>query len=169
MGSSTGGRRRFIAGIGAALAVAGAGPAVALTPVVACPTDRVTITGSFGMAAFNVDVAADDETRARGLMHVESMPLSKGMLFVYQRPQRMSFWMRNTLIELDMLFLDGSGVIRHIHHRAQPLDETPISGGEDLLLGVLEINGGLARRLGIQTGDVLRHPAFASVSDPWHC
>lgn len=169
MGSSKADRRRFIAGLGAALAVAGAGPAMALTPVVACPTDRVTITGGFGIAAFNVDVAADEETRARGLMHVESMPLSKGMLFVYQRPQRMSFWMRNTLIELDMLFLDGSGVIRHIHHRAQPLDETPISGGEDLLLGVLEINGGLANRLGIQTGDVLRHPAFASVSDPWTC
>jgi hypothetical protein len=102
-------------------------------------------------------------------MHVESMPLSKGMLFVYQRPQRMSFWMRNTLIELDMLFLDGFGVIRHIHHRAQPLDETPISGGDDLLLGVLEINGGLASRLGIQAGDVLRHPAFVSLSDPWNC
>jgi uncharacterized membrane protein (UPF0127 family) len=129
----------------------------------------VTITGGFGAAAFNVDVAADEETRARGLMHVESMPLSKGMLFVYQRPQRMSFWMRNTLIELDMLFLDGFGVIRHIHHRAQPLDETPISGGDDLLLGVLEINGGLASRLGIQAGDVLRHPAFVSLSDPWNC
>ena len=169
MGSSKADRRRFIAGIGAAIAVVGAGPVAARTPVMPCPTDRVTITGGFGTAAFNVDVAADEETRARGLMHVESMPLSKGMLFVYQRPQRMSFWMRNTLIELDMLFLDASGVIRHIHHRAQPLDETPISGGDELLLGVLEINGGLASRLGIQTGDVLRHPAFASVSDPWHC
>lgn len=145
------------------------GPAAALTPRMPCPTDRVTVTGGFGTAAFNVDVAADEATRARGLMHVEQLPLSKGMLFVYQRPQRMSFWMRNTLIELDMLFLDGFGVIRHIHHRAQPLDETPISGGNDLLLGVLEINGGLARRLGIQTGDVLRHPAFVSLSDPWVC
>jgi len=170
MGSSKANRRRFIAGIGAAIAVSGAaGPVAALTPVMPCPTDRVTITGGFGAAAFNVDVAADEETRARGLMHVESMPLSKGMLFVYQRPQRMSFWMRNTLIELDMLFLDGFGVIRHIHHRAQPLDETPISGGDDLLLGVLEINGGLASRLGIQAGDVLRHPAFVSLSDPWNC
>lgn len=170
MGSSKANRRRFIAGIGAAIAVSGAaGPVAALTPVMPCPTDRVTITGGFGAAAFNVDVAADEDTRARGLMHVESMPLSKGMLFVYQRPQRMSFWMRNTLIELDMLFLDGFGVIRHIHHRAQPLDETPISGGDNLLLGVLEINGGLASRLGIQTGDVLRHPAFVSLSDPWNC
>ena len=91
------------------------------------------------------------------------------MLFVYQRPQVMSFWMRNTLIELDMLFLDGFGVIQHIHHRAQPLDETPISPGDMLLFGVLEINGGLARRLGIKVGDVLRHPSFISLDDPWYC
>jgi len=149
--------------------LAGTGAGAAKTPLPACPTDRVTIKGSFGTAAFNVEVAADEASRARGLMHVEQMSLSSGMLFVYQRPQLMSFWMRNTLIELDMLFLDGSGVIRHIHHRAQPLDETPISGGPDMLIGVLEINGGLARRLGIKVGDVLRHPAFVSTSEPWNC
>ncbi|MEH6644290.1 DUF192 domain-containing protein [Sulfitobacter sp.] len=149
--------------------LAGAGPFAAKTPLPACPTDRATIKGSFGTAAFNVELAADETSRARGLMHVEHLPLSSGMLFVYQRPQLMSFWMRNTLIELDMLFLDGFGVIRHIHHRAQPLDETPISGGPDMLIGVLEINGGLARRLGIKVGDVLRHPAFISTSEPWNC
>jgi uncharacterized membrane protein (UPF0127 family) len=119
--------------------------------------------------AFNVDVADDDATRAQGLMHVPSMPLSRGMLFIYQRPQPLSFWMRNTLIELDMLFLDSFGVIQHIHHRAQPLDETPISPGPMPLNGVLEINGGLARRLGIAVGDVVRHPALESVAEPWVC
>lgn len=167
MGSSDFNRRRFFAGLGAA--VVWGGPVRALTPLVACPTDRVTISGGFGSAAFNVDVAADEETRARGLMNVPEMSLSRGMLFVYQRPQLMSFWMRNTLIELDMLFLDGFGVIQHIHHRAKPLDETPISGGTKMLTGVLEINGGLARRLGIKQGDVLRHPAFVSLSEPWNC
>lgn len=167
MGNSHFGRRAFITGLG--LVLAGAGAVSAKTPLPACPTDRAVITGSFGTAAFNVDVAADEDSRARGLMHVESLPLSRGMLFVYQRPQIMSFWMRNTLIELDMIFLDGFGVIRHIHHRAQPLDETPISGGPDLLIGVLEINGGLAQRLGIKVGDVLRHPAFISRSEPWQC
>jgi uncharacterized membrane protein (UPF0127 family) len=127
------------------------------------------ITGTFGKAAFSVDVAADEASRAQGLMNVSSMRLSQGMLFVYDKPQPMSFWMRNTLIELDMLFLDGSGVIQHIHHRAQPLNETVISSGNMRLTGVLEINGGLAKRLGIGVGDVLRHPAFVSLETPWNC
>lgn len=169
MGNSSIGRRRLLAALTAA-GLAAAAPALALTPLApACPTDRVSITGDFGKAAFNVDVAADDASRAQGLMHVARMPLSTGMLFVYDRPQRMAFWMRNTLIELDMLFVDGFGVIQHIHHRAQPGDETVISPGDMLLLGALEINGGLARRLGIKAGDVLRHPAFVSLDAPWEC
>lgn len=172
MGNSYCNRRRVVTGLAMVLAGAGAGAAgegLAQITQTACPTDRVHISGAFGAASFSVDVADDDASRARGLMHVETLPLSRGMLFVFQRPQHMSFWMRNTLIELDMLFLDNFGVIRHIHHRAQPLDETPISGGPDLLTGVLEINGGLARRMGINVGDVLRHPAFVSLSDPWAC
>lgn len=172
MGNSCCNRRRVVTGLAMLLAGAGvgvAGDGLAQIPQTGCPTDRVHITGAFGAASFGVDVAADDAARARGLMYVEVLPLSRGMLFVYQRPQQLSFWMRNTLIELDMLFLDSFGVIRHIHHRAQPLDETPISGGPDLLTGVLEINGGLARRMGIRVGDTLRHPAFVSLSDPWEC
>ncbi len=162
MGTSRYNRRRFL--LGAAVALA-AGQVAAS----GCVADRVTISGDFGKAAFNVDLAADDSSRAQGLMHVQQMPASKGMLFVYERPQPMSFWMRNTLIELDMLFLDGFGVIQHIHHRAKPLDETVISSGPQLLLGVLEINGGLARRMGIKTGDIVRHPAFISRENPWEC
>ncbi|MEH6829494.1 MAG: DUF192 domain-containing protein [Sulfitobacter sp.] len=170
MGNSPGQttRRILLTGL-ASIAIAG-GAAHALTPLKpVCATDRVTISGPFGKAAFNVDVAANEVSRSQGLMHVESMPLSKGMLFVYPRPQIMSFWMRNTLIELDMLFLDGFGVIQHIHHRAQPLDETAISPGDMMLTGVLEINGGLAKRLGIKAGDILRHPSFISLNDPWIC
>ncbi|MEQ6203758.1 DUF192 domain-containing protein [Sulfitobacter sp. HNIBRBA2951] len=170
MGDSHFDRRRVIAGLTAlpllAAGVAGAG---AKTPLRACPTDRVSISGGFGKAQFGVDVADDDATRATGLMHVENLPMSRGMLFVYPRPQPLSFWMRNTLIELDMLFLDSFGVIRHIHHRAQPGDETVISPGKLPLLGALEINGGLAKRLGIKVGDVLRHPAFVSTANPWSC
>lgn len=167
MGNSSYGRRGFIAGLTASAVIVA--PALAKTPVSACPLDRVTITGGFGKAIFGVDVAATETSRAQGLMHVANMPLSRGMLFVYDRSQQMSFWMRNTLIELDMLFLDGFGVIRHIHHRAQPLDETVISPGDMVLTGVLEINGGLAKRLGIGVGDVLRHPAFVSLDMPWVC
>lgn len=169
MGNSSFGRRELLAAL-TAWGAMGAGPSLALTPLApSCPTERVTITGDFGEAAFNIDVADDEPTRAQGLMHVPQMPLSSGMLFVYQKPQPLSFWMRNTLIELDMLFVDGFGEIKHIHHRAQPGDETVISPGKIPLIGVLEINGGLAKRLGIQEGDVLRHPAFVSREQPWNC
>ena len=162
-------RREFLTGLGAAVSLS-ARPLYALTPLPPpCVTDRVVITGAFGTAAFTVDVVDTEETRAQGLMNVPQLPLSRGMLFVYQRAQPLSFWMRNTLIELDMLFLDRFGVIRHIHHRAQPLDETPISPGDMPLIGVLEINGGLSARMGIKAGDVLRHPAFESVESPWVC
>lgn len=165
MGNGTPDRRQFLGGVsaaafGAAALGAGAGTAVqALTPS-DCSPARVSIKGEFGTAAFNVDVADTDATRARGLMHVAEMPLSRGMLFVYDRPQRMGFWMRNTLIELDMLFVDTNGVIQHIHHRAQPHDETVITPGPQRLKAALEINGGLARRLGISVGDRMHHPAF---------
>lgn len=169
MGNSIVGRRGLFAGLTAWGALS-ALQVQALTPLASpCPVDRVSVSGAFGKASFNVRVADDDATRAQGLMNVPKMPLSSGMLFVYDTPQPMSFWMRNTLIELDMLFVDGFGVIQHIHHRAQPLDETVITPGRIPLLGALEINGGLAKRLGITEGDVLRHPAFVSRSEPWHC
>ncbi len=126
----------------------------------ACAPGAVTIEGGFGTARFSVAVADDDAERARGLMYVEEMPLMAGMLFVYDRPQRVSFWMRNTLIPLDMLFAGADGTIGRIHANAIPLDETPIPGGEAVQF-VLEINGGVADRLGVVPGDRLHHPAIA--------
>ncbi len=92
-------------------------------------------------------------------MYVESMPTMSGMLFVYDAPQHATFWMRNTLIPLDMIFLDETGTITHIHSNAKPLDETIIDGGQGVRF-VLEINGGLAKRLDIEVGDFLQHPAI---------
>ncbi|MGC3936708.1 DUF192 domain-containing protein [Roseobacter sp. EG26] len=133
-----------------------------------CRDDTVFLKGDWGQARFAVEIADDAQERAQGLMHRETMPSAAGMLFVYDRPQRLSFWMRNTLIELDMLFIDASGTVRHIHHRAQPLDETPIPGGDNLT-HVLEINGGLAEALGITTGTLLRHPTFSKSEAEWAC
>lgn len=90
-------------------------------------------------------------------MFRETMPAGAGMLFVYDRPQKVAFWMKNTLIPLDMLFIDGQGIVRRIREMAAPQDETPIPGGDGIRF-VLEINGGLARRLGIAEGAALRHP-----------
>ncbi len=138
------------------------GPAFA-----ACDPGRVDLRGDWGQARFTVEVADTPAERSLGLMHRESMPRSSGMLFVYERPQLVSFWMRNTLIPLDMIFMDETGTVRRVHENAVPLDETGIPGGPDIQF-VLEINGGLAGRLGIDEGSVLRHPAIGEDA-AWAC
>ncbi|SPJ22458.1 DUF192 domain-containing protein [Palleronia abyssalis] len=124
--------------------------------------------GDWGRARFAVEVADDPAERAQGLMFVEDMPTMEGMLFIYERSQPASFWMRNTLIPLDMLFLDQTGTVTRIHENAVPLDETPIPGG-DSVRAVLEINGGMAARLGIDEGTVLRHPSLPQSLAAWPC
>ena len=134
----------------------------------ACSDDSVELRGDWGTARFAVDVADDPQERSKGLMFVEQMPAMQGMLFIYERPQPASFWMRNTLIPLDMLFLDETGTVTRIHENAEPLDETPIPGG-DAVLSVLEINGGMADRLGIEVGSQLRHPDLPQDIAAWAC
>jgi len=127
----------------------------------ACAEDRVKITGDWGQATFTVDVVDTPETRARGLMFVENLPRMAGMLFIYEEPQAVSFWMKNTLIPLDMIFASPEGEILHVHENAVPGDLTPIPGGDGVQM-VLEINGGLSRRLGIAVGDTMQHPSFGA-------
>jgi len=132
-----------------------------------CSTGRVTLRGDWGQAGFDVSIADNDQSRSRGLMHVESLPKFSGMLFVFDQPHHARFWMRNTLIPLDMLFIGEDGVIRSIHPNAVPLDETSIDGGSDVL-AVLEVNGGMAARLGVTKGDQVQHPAFGGDA-AWPC
>lgn len=133
-----------------------------------CRDDSVMLRGDWGQARFTVELANTPQTRSQGLMFRESMPKSAGMLFIYDSPQRATFWMRNTLIPLDMIFTDDTGLVRHVHHNAIPGDETTIDGGDGILT-VLEINGGLARAMGIVEGSEMRHPAFAQDSAAWPC
>jgi len=148
-------------GLGVAL---GTGPALAGG---ACRDDTVQLRGDWGEARFTVEVADDDAERARGLMHRESLARSAGMLFVYERPRRAGFWMKNTLIPLDILFADASGVVRRIAPMAEPLSERLILGGNGIQF-VLEINGGLAGTMGIAEGSELRHPAIGPDA-AWPC
>ncbi|MBC57494.1 MAG: hypothetical protein CL814_11250 [Confluentimicrobium sp.] len=157
----TGWRRRLSAFL-ALLAV------IAATPLAAACTDgSVDLRGGWGQARFTVELADDPAERSRGLMFRETLPASHGMLFVYDHPQHAVFWMKNTLIPLDMLFIDPQGRVRRIHENAIPHDTTQIDGGPGVL-AVLEINGGLSRRLGITEGSVLRHPAFGPDA-AWPC
>ncbi|MCV6595098.1 MAG: DUF192 domain-containing protein [Silicimonas sp.] len=132
-----------------------------------CAPTRVDLRGDWGVARFSVELADDPAERSQGLMHRETLARSAGMLFVYDHPQRVSFWMRNTLIPLDMIFLDGAGRVSRIHENAIPLDETAIEGGDDIQY-VLEINGGLSAQLGLTPGSELRHPSIGP-APAWPC
>jgi uncharacterized membrane protein (UPF0127 family) len=133
-----------------------------------CRADAVALRGDWGQARFSVEIADTAKERARGLMFRENLPQSSGMLFIYDHPQTLSFWMKNTLIELDMIFLDSSGTVQTIHHRAQPGDLQPKPGDGDQI-AVLEINGGLAEALGISKGSQMRHPVFQGGPAAWPC
>lgn len=171
-------RRRFSAGgltlsLLVALSTMGAdmtiGAAMADSPASmdnpACQVDQVMIFDPSGapIAGFAVELAITPDAQARGLMHRGELAPGAGMLFIYPDARPVAFWMRNTLIPLDMLFIDAEGVIRHIHPDAVPLDETPIAGHapddptpERLM--VLEIAGGAAAAAGIREGMVIAHP-----------
>ena len=133
-----------------------------------CTEDRVTLRGPGGQSSFSVELADTDAERSLGLMNRETMPRFSGMLFVFDAPQRAVFWMENTLIPLDMLFLDDNGVVQHVHENAIPLDRTGIDGGSGIRY-VLEINGGLASVLGLEPGAELRHPVLNQETAAWPC
>jgi uncharacterized protein len=152
--------------VGAAFACDLAAP---LAAGAACAPDQVEIRLlSGGQVRFSVEVADDPAERAKGLMFREAMASSAGMLFLYERPQHAVFWMKNTLIPLDMIFADSTGLVKHVHANAIPHDETGIDGGKDIL-AILEINGGLAKRLGITAGSVMRHPSLDQNQTIWSC
>ncbi len=141
-----------------------AGPAAAEA---ACATDRLDLRWDGGRESFAIEVADDGAERAKGLMFREEMDPAAGMLFVYESPQPAQFWMKNTLIPLDMIFADASGLVTRVHSNAIPGDLTPIDGGDNVQF-VLEINGGLASRLGIAPGAELRHPTIGPGA-VWPC
>jgi len=112
----------------------------------------LTIKSSTGVHHFTVDVAATPEQQERGLMFVKSLRPDRGMLFPYDPPQDVAFWMKNTLIPLDILYIRADGTIARIT-RAEAMDLTPLPAGEPIA-AVLEIRGGRAAELGIREGDV---------------
>ncbi|WP_291835643.1 DUF192 domain-containing protein [Limimaricola sp.] len=126
-----------------------------------CSPDRATVQGAFGRAAFHVSVADTPALRRQGLMNVSQMPTMSGMIFLFDPPTHAVFWMHDTLIPLDMLFIDSTGRILRIAANARPMDDTPIDGGEGVR-AVVEINGGMSARLGIAPGDLVQHPAFGA-------
>jgi uncharacterized membrane protein (UPF0127 family) len=105
--------------------------------------------------AFVVEVARSKEEQATGLMHRQSLAPDRGMLFLYEPPEPASFWMKNTLIPLDMIFIRPDGTIARIAANTTPLSLDPVPSMEPVS-AVLEIAGGRAAELGIEAGDRVR-------------
>jgi uncharacterized membrane protein (UPF0127 family) len=122
----------------------------ALTPI---DTSEVVVSTDSGEHAFRVELADDAQERARGLMYRRSMPPGEGMLFDFGEDTSVSFWMANTYIPLDMIFIRADGTIKSIAERTTPLSRRSIA--ETGIRYVLEINGGLADELGIEPGDAV--------------
>jgi len=110
---------------------------------------------------FEVELAVDDAHRSHGLMFRKKLGPYEGMLFDFFQEMPVSFWMKNTLIPLDMLFIAADGTIKHIHVNAVPMTTDAIPS-QYPVRAVLEINGGSAALLGIKPGDKVKHPIFGN-------
>ena len=120
-------------------------------------TRLVLTAGELHCILFDVYVADNNELRGQGLMHIRKLGMREGMLFIYPQPRRISMWMKNTLIPLDMLFFDGSGNLVRVHSGAVPLSTDVIDSGVPASL-VLELNAGAARYFRIGAADRIVYP-----------
>jgi uncharacterized membrane protein (UPF0127 family) len=124
--------------------------AAALVACSAAPA--VTIETKGGPRRVTVEVANTDATRTRGLMYRDRLPDGRGMLFAFDVERDHSFWMKNTLIPLDMIFIGSDGRVVGVHANATPYSLTPIAVGRPSRW-VLEVAGGWAERAGVAAGD----------------
>jgi uncharacterized membrane protein (UPF0127 family) len=109
---------------------------------------------------FNVEVAETNPQRALGLMFRRTMPENAGMLFIYDRPQPASMWMKNTIIPLDMIFIAANGTVHRIVSHTEPFSTDAISSEGDVV-AVLELNAGQAAKIGLKLGDKVLYPGLA--------
>lgn len=124
----------------------------------------LTIESANGAHAFTVEIADEPEEITTGLMNRESMDPDAGMLFDFGQPREAAMWMKNTLIPLDMLFMDPQGKVIAIARETVPGSLRTVSPGVPVK-SVLELNGGRAEELGIQPGDEVIHPIFGNADE----
>jgi uncharacterized membrane protein (UPF0127 family) len=125
------------------------------------PASLVAETSS-GERSFTIEVADDDSERSRGLMFRETMDDDHGMLFVFGQTQQVGFWMKDTPMPLDLVFIGQDGRVRGVLP-GEPFSEAAISPGEPVRF-VLELKRGTAEKAGIKNGDLIRHPAIDGVA-----
>lgn len=143
------------------LVISGATAAAFVAPAAAAnlKTEPLSIVTGKGVSHFTVEIADTPATREHGLMFRKSLASDRGMLFEFKTPQPVAFWMKNTLIPLDLLFIGSDGHIVSIARDATPLSETPIPSGGPVL-GVLELSGGRASAIDAEPGDTVRASIF---------
>ena len=137
---------------------------VALAPPSAAQTateNQLAIVTASGLHVFSVEVMRSEDELERGLMFRRQMAPDSGMLFDFRTPQIVTMWMKNTYLPLDMLFIGRDGRVVSIKENAEPLSERTISSG-GLVVGVLELNAGTAKRIGVKVRDLVRHPMFGT-------
>ncbi len=132
---------------------------VAAGPVWSAGKQTLEIASQSGVHVFSVELADNDAERSKGLMYRKELPEGQGMLFDFHREQDVSFWMQNTYIPLDMIFIRADGRILRIAENTEPLSTRLIPSGGPVR-AVLEIIGGSARKLGIAPGDRVASPIF---------
>ena len=130
-----------------------------IAPPLAATTGTLEIASKTGVHSFTVEVVATDEERAKGLMFRRELPEGRGMLFDFKREQPVAFWMKNTYVPLDMIFIRADGRILRIAENTQPMSESLVPSGGPVL-GVLEVIAGTAKKLGIEPGDRVSYPIF---------
>jgi uncharacterized protein len=134
--------------------------AVAFAPAAqAQAVEPLTVVTASGRHAFSVEVMRTPEGRAKGLMFRNYMPPDRGMLFDFARVEPVSMWMQNTFISLDMLFIRSDGTVARVAENTEPLSTRTIPSGEPVL-SVLELNAGIAAKIGVKAGDKVEHPLF---------
>ena len=131
---------------------------VGLSPLAACSGEnRLVLHTATGDHPFTVEVVDTPESRAQGLMFRQSLAPDAGMLFDFKENREVAFWMRNTFIPLDMIFIAPNGTVETIHVNARPHDPTSIPSGKPVQF-VLEIPGGRSVEIGLKPGDRVEHP-----------
>ena len=132
---------------------------LAVGPARPAELSTLEIASKTGVHVFAVEIADTEAQRAKGLMFRKELPDGQGMLFDFQREQEVSFWMKNTYIPLDMIFIRGDGRILRIAENTTPLSTRIIPSGGPVR-AVLEVIGGTARKFGIAPGDQVAYPIF---------
>jgi uncharacterized membrane protein (UPF0127 family) len=131
---------------------------VGLLPLAACSSDdRLVAHTATGDYSFTVEVVDTPAARNKGLMFRQTLAKDAGMLFDFKQEQQTAFWMQNTFIPLDMVFIAADGEVRTIHVNAKPHDTTSIPSGVPVQF-VLEIPGGRSVEIGLKPGDKIDHP-----------